>query len=376
MPVAAKYQVILSSVMTGQALAVFDSAAFYELRYSRQLDGVGKIAMTLPGNNQYRALFALDSFVEVYRTDPTSPINALILEETYLVRLTHRYRQNMDERFVIGGVSLNELMDRRIVDPSDDPAQAGGYSTKAGAADTIIRAWCNEQMGPGASAARQTPGLTIGTVAGSGLGVGGRYRYESLLDMMKDLAHRGNTDFQITRTSGVNLLMTIGVIGADKTKSSNYPFNAWVGLTPSRGNLENPSYQLDRTTEKNFVYALGQGQGINRTLIKQAGLTVGDSPYNRREFQDNGRQIEKNDNTSLQTAANIALWENLPKLDFTFDLTNFTPGNIYRLDWDIGDKITAYWDEISQDLRVYSVEITVNQQGETLKATTAPYTTT
>lgn len=374
MTVAAKYQVILSSCTTGQALAVFDSEAFYELRYSRALDDIGKLVLTLPGNNQYRPLFTLDSFIDVYRTDPSSPINALILEDTYLVRLAHRYRQDTDERFVVGGVSLNHLIKRRIIDPADDPAASGGYSTKAGAADTLIRAWCNEQMGPGASAARQTAGLTLSTVPGSGLGVGGRYRFENLLVSMQDLAHRGNTDFLITRTGGVNLLLAVGVIGSDKTKSSNYPFNAWVGLTPTRGNLLQPSYQLDRTQELNFVYALGPGQGANRQLIKQAGTTVTDSPFNRIEFTSDGRQIDATN--TLQTAANAALWDNLPKLEFTYQPTGLEPGNIYRLDWDMGDKITAFWDEFTQDLRVMNVDITVNEQGEIIKPTVGPYTTT
>lgn len=369
------YQVLLIDCNTGQTLAVFDSIAFYDLRYSRKLNDVGRLAMTLPGNNPYRSLFALDNLIEVYRTDPNSSIGALIKEDTYLIRLQHRFRDETDEWFAVGGVSLNDLINRRIIYFGDDPAQAGGYSTKSGAADTVIRAYCNEQMGPAASALRQTPNLTIAPVAGTGTPVGGRYRFENLLDMIKDLAHRGGTDFIIERT-GANLFqLTIAPIGADKTESTNYPWNSWVGLTPPRGNLQKPSYKLDRTEEKNFVYALGQGQGANRTFVSLGGDTVTDSPLNRHEFTYDVRNIEKADTTGLLTGARVAIFDNLPQTEFTFEPTGIAPGNTYRKDWDVGDVITAFWDEFTENLRITEVEISVSGgSGETVNVTTEVYT--
>lgn len=368
------YQVMLISCVDGTTQAVFDGLAFYDLRYSRVLNGIGRIAMTIPGNNRYRALFGLDYFLEVYRTDPTSPIGALIKEETYLVRLTHRFRENNDERFVVGGVSLNHLMKRRIVDPADDPLATGGYSTKAGAADTVIRGYCLEQMGASASALRQIPGLSVAVVAGTGLPVGARLRFENLFEQMQDLAFRGNTDFIITRT-GTNLMtLTIAPIGADKTQSTNYPWNSWVGFDPKRGNMQRPSFSIDRSDELNFVYALGQGQGAQRTLLMLQGNTVPDSPYNRIEFTNDVRNIDKADPTGMLTGARVALYDNLPKYDFNFEPIGIEPGGVYRQDWDIGDRVTATWDAYSQNLRFTEVEIGVSgQSGESIKVTSLKY---
>lgn len=369
-----RYQVLLIDINTGSTLAVFDSVAFWDLKYSRTLNGIGRIAMTMPGINQYRSLFQLDNILEVYRTDPTSTISALVLEETYLIRVIHRFREENDERFVVGGVSLNQLLTRRLIDPADDPGQAGGYSTKAGAADTVIHDYCIQQIGQNASAARQMPGLTINPVIGSGLSVGGRYRFENLFDCVKDLAHRGFTDFQIRRTSGKSFEMNIGTIGSNKTKSVNYPWNSWVGLNPDRGNLQRPSYQFDRTDEKNYVYELGQGQGANRTFLVLPGDSITDSPLNRCEFTEDARHVEKVDSVSLLTAARISLWNHYPKIEFTFEPTGLEPGNIYRQDWDIGDVITATWDEYNEDLRMTGIEITVSgSAGETIQVQTSMY---
>jgi hypothetical protein len=292
-----------------------------------------------------------------------------------MIRLTHRFREENDERFVVGGVSLNHLLARRIINPTDDPAQAGGYITKVGAVDSVMQSLCNYQLGPGAPALRQIPGLTIAPVGASGANLGGRWRFENLLDIMKDLAHRGYMDFQITRGSGASTVLTIANIGADKTRDTNYPWNSWVNLNPDRGNLQRPSYQLDRTDEKNFVFEQGPGQGANRTNVQLGGDTITDSPFNRIEFLDDARQVDKTDNTSLMTSAKVSLFDNLPKLDFTFEPTGLEPGNIYRQDWDLGDLITATWDEYDENLRMIGVEIAVDEQGETIKVNSELYKT-
>lgn len=372
----ARYQVALISCVTGQTLAEFDGISFFDLRYSRVLNGVGRIAMTLPSNNPYRNLFTVDSFIEVYRTDPTSTISALILEETYLLRLTHRYREDNDEWFAIGGVSLNDLMRRRIVNPADDPSGGGasGYSTKAGAADTVIRNYCLQQMGASASALRQVPGLTILPVAGTGIPVGARLRFENLLEQMQDLAQKGGTDFIIQRGAGAAVTLAIAPIGSDKTQATNYPWNSWVGLNPQRGNLQRPSLQVDRTDEKTYVYAMGEGQGANRQVFNLIGDSATDSPFNFIEFTNDVRNIQKGDATGLLTGARIAIRDNLPQTTFTFEPTGLEPGNTYRQDWDIGDRVTVTWDNFSQTVRFTEIEIGVSgDSGETIKPTVVRY---
>lgn len=364
------YQISLINPITGEVVASFDGPSFYEVRYSRALNDVGVFAMTLPSDPETIALFTLDSLIEVARTSPAT--GQLAVEETYLVRLTHRFREGDQERFIVGGLSLNHLLARRVVDPDDDPAAAGGYSTKAGPADDVLRDYAREQCGDLASAIRQYPNFSVGSVGSVGLSVGRRLRYENLLEIFQDVANQGGVDFLISRITGNTLRLTIAPIGTDKTKTRNYPFAPFVQLDPARGNLSEPSLLFDRREEQNFVYALGQGPGEQRITLKYSGLGIGDSPYNRIEFTSDVRTAERGDSTTLATGARAALFEKQARKEFTFAPVGTEPGAIYQLDYVIGDILTCAWGDESIDLRVRGIDISLSEDGEKLEPLLEP----
>lgn len=360
----ADYQLTVRSPDDGAVRVVLDGASFDDCKYSRALDDVGVFAMTLPSDPDWPAIFTLDSLIDVERT---SPVNGFLqIEETYLTRLVHRFREGNEERFVVGGVSLNHLLSRRIVDPTDDPLAAGGYSTKAGPADDILVSYANEQCGPSASASRRFPGLTIAASTSVGMPVGRRLRYENLLEVFQDIANQSNVDFLITRVTGNTLRLTVLPIGTDRTRSRNYPNAPFVELNPLRGNLSDPSLLLDRKKEQNYVYALGQGPGDQRIVAKLEGDGIHNSPYNRIEFTSDVRSATRGDTTTLLTGARTALVEKQAQNEFTFKPTGAEPGNIYRLDWDVGDTLTCAWDDTLIDLRIREVEIALSASGETI----------
>lgn len=358
------YQLTVRDPADGSVRIVLDGAAFDDCRYSRALNDVGVFAMTLPSDPDWPAIFTLDALVTVERTSPLTGL--LQTEEDYLVRLTHRYREGDQERFVVGGLSLNHLLARRVVDPADDPLAAGGYSTKAGAADTILVAYADEQCGALASALRRFPNFSVAASAAVGAPAGRRLRYENLLEVFQDVCNQSNVDFLITRITGNALRLTVYPIGTDYTRSRNYPFAPFVELNPNRGNLSDPSLMYDRKKEQNYVYALGQGPGENRILSKLQGEGTLDSPYNRIEFTTDVRSAERGDSQTITTGARAALYEKQAVIEFTFKPTGTEPGATYRLDWDVGDKVTAVWDDQVIDLRVREVEITLDDSGETI----------
>lgn len=358
------YQLTVRSPADGSVRTVLDNTAFDDCKYSRALNDVGVLAMTLPSDPDWPSVFSLDALIDIERT---SPLNGqLQIEDTYLVRLIHRFREGDQERFVIGALSLNHLLARRIVDPDDDPLAAGGYSTKAGPADDILLEYADEQCGSSASAVRQFPGLTIAASGSVGAPAGRRLRYENLLEVFQDVCGQSNVDFLISRVTGNTLRLTVAPIGFDRTRSRNYPGAPFVELNPLRGNLTDPSLMIDRKQEQNYVYALGQGPGESRILTKLEGEGTHDSPYNRIEFTTDVRAAERGDSTTLTTGARSALVEKQAKKEFTFKPTGFESGNIYRLDWDVGDVITCVWDDEVVNLRVREVEISLSASGETI----------
>lgn len=365
------YQIVTISPYTGEITRIFDSQSFYDLRFDRKLNDIGALVLTLPATDELPDLFGKDHFIEVLRTSPLT--GDLVVEDTYLTRLTHRFREGNEERFVIGGVSLNHLIARRIIDPDDDPLGAAGYSTKTGTADEVIRAFAREQMGDLASTERQNPNFTVGLTPGTALPVGKRERYGNLLNIFQDLAVQGQTDFVITRLTGNNLRLSIQPIGTNRTKTANYPFAPFTQFDPDRGNLASPSLVLDSKKEQNFCYALGQGQGDTRIVAKVAGDGIGDSPYNRIEFTEDVRQSDRSDSLYLLTGARRALANSRIAQEFTFETIQGADGTIYRMDYDLGDTITVRWGSVSIDMRVTGVEINLDESGETITPTLEPY---
>lgn len=364
------YQLTVRDPSTGDVRIILSGEAFDDCKYSRALNDVGVFAMTLPSRADWPEIFTLDALIDIERTSPLT--GNLQLEETYLTRLLHRFREGDQERFVVGGLSLNHLLARRVVDPADDPLAAGGYSTKAGAADTILLAYANEQCGALASAARKFPNFSVAATLGIGAPAGRRLRYENLLEVFQDVCNQSNVDFQISRLTSSQLRLNVLPIGTDKTRSRNYPFAPFVELTPIRGNLSDPSLLIDSKKTQNYVYALGQGPGETRIVYKLGGDDIYDSPFNRIEFTSDVRTAERGDTQTLSTGARAALYEKQAKTEFTFKPNGTEPGNIYRNDWDIGDTITISWDDTVLNLRVREVEISLDSSGETISPRLEP----
>lgn len=368
------YQLSIYDAATGSTNAVYSGEAFDDLKFSRVLDDVGLLAMTMPYSDELTSIFTLDSLIDVQRTSPITGF--LQTEETYLTRLTHHFREGDVEKFVIGAVSLNHLLARRIIDPADDSSAAGGYSTKSGPADDVLVAYARQQCGDLClTAARKYPNFSIAASNSVGDSVGRRLRYDNLLEVFQDVCNQSSTilmDFQIVRLSGNLLRLTVNPIGTDRTRSHNYPFAPFVELNPLRGNLSDPSLLFDRKQEENYVYALAQGPGESRIVTRVTGDGVYDSPYNRIEFTTDVRNAERGDNTTILTSARNALYDKQPQKEFTFKPTGTEPGSMYHLDWDIGDRVTCTFGTDSFDLRIRGVEITLSPDNEEISVTVAP----
>lgn len=364
------YQLVVIDPATGATKAVLTGEAFDDCKYSRLLNDVGLFAMTLPYSDSWSDIFTLDALIEVQRTSPVT--GRLQTEDVFLTRLTHHFRDGDEEKLVTGGFSLNHLLARRVVDPTDDPLAAGGYSTKAGPADDILHDYANEQCGVGASAARQFPNFSIAPSNSVGAAAGRRLRYENLLKVFQDVANQSTIDFTTVRLTGNTIRLIIGPIGTDKTRSRNYPFAPFVELNPLRGNLSDPSLLFDRKDEQNYVYALAQGPGESRIVTRMSGDGISDSPYNRIEFTTDIRNAERGDNTTILTSARAALYDKQPHKEFTFHPTGTEAGAVYRSDFDIGDLVTCTFGNDSFDLRIRGVEISLSPDNEEISVTVSP----
>jgi len=362
------YQITVIDPSTGEVLRIYDQTSLIAMRFSQKLNDVGALSLSLEGNQSNYDSFPLDALIDVRRTNPISGM--LETEETYFARMRQRYIEENEERLAIGGVSLNHLLLRRVIHPNADPLMSGGYSTKGGPADTVIESYVREQAADLASVERSFPGFTVVPTGGLALNAGARARYENLLELITTLANQGETDFTIRRTTGAAMAMEINTIGSDKTRTTNEPLSLpWVGLNPNRGNLSSPSLIEDRTNEQNLVYVLAQGKGRGRFRLVLSALGLSDSPMNRIEYVLDARNVQRGDTLGMYTEGKGDLTKKRIQLKFDYKPTGGEPGNIYKVDWVLGDKITVLWESAQQDVRITAIEIQIDQSGESINTT-------
>lgn len=353
------YDVVVIHPISGRTIAYLTAEQMSELRFSTKINDIGALAITLETNvDAFWDVFSIPDLLMDVRRNGT-------VEATYLLTMRQLAANGDQEYLVIGGMSLEQLISRRITDPDDDSVLPnGGFITKAGAVDTILRALMREQMGDLASAARQTPGLTVPAVGGIGPSRGFRTRYDELNSIMLSILRSSNIDVEVVRTSGQNIEIRFAPRGTDRTYTNNFP-NPFTAFSPERGNLTNPSYIEDWSNAVSFIYVGGKGEGANRIILKQGNPTMlSESPYGRREYFTDAR--EANTVTDLLTVSGSELNTRAKKTEFEFDIVGERGGSTYRIDFFLGDTVTVYWKNFRQDVRINGIEFLVNTSGESI----------
>lgn len=360
LPIRASYQASIIDVYTGNRLALLDSTVWQRLRYNRAVRDIGIFMMSLPADHvAAQHLCQLDQLIEVTRY-PTPGISNV--EETYLLRHRQQFLDDDDTAWlVVGGFALDHLLKRRVINPSDDPLEAGGYSTKSGAADDVMNALVDEQLGPLASTGRKIDTLTLTASPGEGNTVGGRWRYENLYDMLTDLVEGSGTDFQLVRGSGLDFVFTAATIGEDRSQTANFPGSPQTVFAPERGTMLEPQFDADYRQEKTYIYLLGDGQGDDREVYEMGSSRLSASPLNRIEFAQDAQTLDEGASpTEFLTQAAIELEKNRPRIGFEFEIPQRLHSS-YGTNWDLGDIISASWRDLSLDLRIMQVEVDIAQ---------------
>lgn len=358
----------------GRLVYVHTLTAVNQLAYTRRLNGVGAFMMSLPRDQRQPVMEQKDALAVVYRADPR--VGGLRVEGAYFLRLVEHVPGDY-EGLVLGGVSAEHLLARRIYHPDDDPLVAGGYSTKDGPAVTLMRQVVYEQLiAPAANPWRAVPGLSLGPV-GPDTSPPYPFRREigqqTVLDVLGDMAKATKLDFWLewtgTDPAGYpRFVFHAGRRGTDHSKAA-HPDGPYVYLTPSSGNLVAPQLTLDSRDEATVVYVLGKGANGHRLVYRaEHPDALGVSPFAVSERAVESSQADTLD--ELLAAAQTALAESQPVVTFTFTPLVGAGGAVYGLDWDLGDIVTvgAYGYEMSA--RITAVTVTLTGEGERIEVET------
>lgn len=357
----------------GTELAVLDMRRIEHLYYERMVNDIGQLNFTLDASDSLASVFGqTDTVVDVWRRN--APGKNFELEDTYLLRYWNRFEDENSEYLIYGGPQIGHLMKRRIIIPADDPLEAGGYSSKYGAADTVMYQFANEQcINPNANTNRAIPNLIASAPSGTARNVFQRRQGgDSLFDTLQECSINSalydgsyiRYDWHVRHNGDLEFEFVVEQRGSDKTERTNFLAGTpYIVFNPERGNMISPSLTLDRKTEETIVWVGGRGLADQRILYPVSDNTaLAASPWNRIEGYVDSRSDD--DTNGLIAAGQEELDDKKLKFDFDFtpDLDGFQ--GRYNEDWVLGDFVTGYFAGYSQDVRISAVAVEVdNDEG-------------
>ena len=369
----ADYQIVMIDITTGALLDIIPQDRWNILTYNRKLNDVAKLEFTVPLSDNSAQYRDLDTIIEVYRRPQNS--QSMQREQSYLLRYSSIYYDEDTETEYItrGAVSPEDLLKRRIIVPADDPNNAGGYISYQDDAGTIMNTFASRMMStPAVNADRIFPNMFFIADPYTGNVIFQRRAWENLFDVMTDCSVRGDIDFELYRfldnsfSQAPRFVFWPHRVGTDKSQTTNYPGASYILFTPNRANLRQPVLTLNRYDEKNAVWVLGQGTEGAREVLPVDGNTTGDSPYNRIEATTDARDVSYGVTDGFLTAGNAFLQENEPMITFDFVPDLDAPQGQYRVDWDLGDIVTAAYQGYSADFRIMEVAVSLTDDNETV----------
>lgn len=336
------------------------------LNYTRALNDVGSFSLTVDSSDDTAQYFGLtDMVVNIWRKN--TPHGVYELDASYLTRFFSRLEEDDNEEYVIfAGVSLEHFLTRRVIVPDDDPVNAGGFVTRTGSGDEVMRDFVLYQcIAPQVNAGRIIQGLTAAAVSGAFDTAFQRRSYDNLMDIIKEIAQQSIVDFEIVytgdfETETMTFEFRAGTIGTDRTRTNNYPTGAFIQFDPRRGNMSSPMIIVDRKDEATYAYVAGQGLEDERVIFPViSNLALPASKWNRIEILTDARNNEEGDVDGYLSAGVDALNDKKVKTSFAFQPDLNAPDTLVNVDWFLGDRITAQYASYSEDLRITRITFDV-----------------
>lgn len=361
---ATRYQVVLKNTAGVQvALLPLDAGAALRLEVHRRVNAPDFHRLTIDGTSVYVVNFVLDAQVEVWRRDiASSPVIDWYREYEGFHRTgVESVDDNGQQYFDDYGVGYDFLIEGRHILYPAGSAQA----SKSGAGETAMKAYVNENAGPGATTpprlfAGAFTGLSIQAGGGAGSTWTGERAYRNLLEVVQEIGFASLVDF---KTVGVGAALfefraKASPWGADRSVG-NAAGNAPVIFSLDFGNMGRPTYSLNRRQEISAAISLGQGIETDRQVIQRTdAVAIAASLWNRREAT---RQA----NTEITVAGLNAVGDRLleefkAQENFTFQVIQ-TPATLYGRDYFLGDIVTARFKTVERDIKIVGVDIVVER---------------
>ena len=250
-----------------------------------------------------------------------------------------------DEMTVTGRSLEGIAMAERLVVP---PAGESHDRQTGVAAETAIKHYLRAHAADLATPARQVPGLVVAADAARGPTVTVNGRYQTVLDLVREIALVAGLGWEITYDAGSGDFVFDVVDGVDRSASVFFDF--------AFETLERWEELESVIDAKSVALVAGQGEGIDRDLVSRWS---GAEPtgFDRREAFLDARDVEVGATTVLEQRGDAFLAATGAETSLEADVHQYG-GFRYREHWDTGDVVTVRNAERGLAYAVRIVEVT------------------
>lgn len=346
------------------------------LAYTRAINEITPLTLTVPLNDTYRDIFRepsqyLDWRIEIWRRLGDGE-EYLDTETIWVIR---DIKKNLTKKTItLTAYSANELLDRRII--ASKSGTAGAQKTDN--IDDIMKAYVRENIGASAIAARNySLYLTVAADYGHGVSITKAASFDGLFETLQSLSQQsfiqGTTPVPIffdvvgvttaSGTANLEFRTYKNQRGQDRT----YTGQAYsVTLSDETNTLDNVEVSYLFSDEVNYVYVGGSGEATLRVVEEVSdSARIASSPINRRESFVN--YTNSNVSAVLQSQGYQKLRDGKPKKIITAEIKN-SDAAAYGRDWSFGDKMTVSVDGEVFDAHITAVAVSYQGGKEIIKA--------
>lgn len=231
----------------------------------------------------------------------------------------------------VTGVDDTFLLATRLCYP--DPAHAATnqsaalYDVRAGVAETVMKAFVNVNLGPGALTARRAPAFTIATDLTRGPSGSSSVRFDNLIDVLTSIGKTATLGYRIVQV-GSGLIFDV---------YEPQDLSGTARWSRALGNLRGFSFEISAPTSTDAIVA-GDGIDTARTFIERSDPDA-ETDWGARieQFVDGP---DDGDATSLAQVGDQALLDNGPGAVLSITPID-TPLMKFGRDYNLGDLVSV-----------------------------------
>jgi len=263
--------------------------------------------------------------------------------------------------FTSHGFDHKHLLTRRVIDAA--VGSAGAF--KSGPAETVAKAYVNENLGPGAGT-RAFTGFSVEGNSATGNSWEGDRALENVLEVLQEIAAVAGGAFDVVRVEPPNSAPQFEFrwyqshIGTDKT--AGMPNQ--VVFSVANGNMLVPVSSYNRSNEHTAVYVIGQNMITERVIDPLRSL---ESKWNVVETVR--RATDETTVAALVAIGNDWLDTDGIKQSLAFQILQ-TNELVYGVDYIVGDTITGIYRQ-RVDKLFRGVNVNVSGDSYTVSVTLA-----